>query len=173
MKTARFLRLTGPLILLVSAAMPAWIAMRITGSFHPTAQPSGLAPLALPTECTSGHDPLRDWKAFPEVTASPPRLPPVEEPCPPDNPPVEDSCRIRVYGRVTEGSQRVYCFFDTKDNRWFRLPEGEKDPAAGILLVAGKDEAPSLLDLATGYRYRIGEGPQFDLIRVKTEVPLP
>jgi hypothetical protein len=71
----------------------------------------------------------------------------------------EPPFRIRLVGQVLDGTRVLYCFFDTEDQRWFRMAGGGVDPEAGIRLeTTPGDNQPLVTDLADGRRYILSPG---------------
>jgi hypothetical protein len=83
-----------------------------------------------------------------------------DEPARPEaGPVVKRPFRIRLAGQVRDGTRVLYCFFDTEDQRWFRMAGGGVDPEAGIRLeVAPGSGQPLVTDLADGARYVLMPG---------------
>ena len=125
---------------------------------------SGWHFLSLPVTLVRERDALAGWESLDskkEVS-----LPaPLTDFDSTESEPLRQSFRIQVYGTVDKGTVSVYCFFDTSNNRWFRLPVGGVDPEAGIALFAGdKDEQPVVMDVSSGDCYRMEPG-EHELLR--------
>jgi hypothetical protein len=79
-----------------------------------------------------------------------------------DPPPQDDpeglESRLRLHGYVGEGPERLYCFFDTLGERWFRISAGAVDRDAGIALEVVPSAGLRLVDLESGAHYIIPPG---------------
>jgi hypothetical protein len=62
--------------------------------------------------------------------------------------------RIRLFGYLGENPEVMYCFFDTANNRWVRLLNGQTDEASQISLVDSSSGA-ILMDLSDGNSYSV------------------
>jgi hypothetical protein len=72
----------------------------------------------------------------------------------PERPPIANSFRIRLAGRIRDENEDLYCFFDTGEDRWFRMSEGAVDLRAGVRLeVDSRNGRPVLTNLADGTVY--------------------
>lgn len=127
----------------------------------------GLGWLALPAGTSGRPAAAVDWKTLQRrelfLTESPvARVESVKKgPVPVARPPASEGkpFRIRVHGYLGEGLDKVYLFFDTSKERWFRLMAGEADREAGVALrLSGVAGAVKLVDLDGGREYVLDEG---------------
>ncbi len=118
----------------------------------------GYPSLSLPRTLGVSHDWLAGWEGF-DCEDSPMKesieLSDVVEFIDPDieNPEVSEF-RIQLFGYLGESPEVMYCFFDTDNNRWVRLLNGETDEDSQISLV-DSSTGPIILDLSNGNSYII------------------
>ncbi len=97
----------------------------------------------------------------------------------PDNPetvavPVEvedrpDRFPISVFGYIQEDDERIYCLYDERNGRWFRLPEGEVDEKSQVKAEWDPEAGIACLySLETGVHYRIKPGTR-EMERVEND----
>ena len=118
----------------------------------------GFRSLSLPRTLGVAPDWLAGWEGF-DCTDSPMKelieLPDLSDFVDPDNEnPEVSEFRIRLFGYLGESPEVMYCFFDTDNNRWVRLLNGETDEDSQISLV-DSSVGPILMDLSDGHSYTI------------------
>jgi hypothetical protein len=118
----------------------------------------GYRSLSLPHTLGVSHDWLAGWEGF-DCEDSPveksTELSDMSEFIDPDvrNPEVSEF-RIRLFGYLGESPEVMYCFFDTENDRWVRLLNGETDEDSQISLVDSL-AGPIVLDLSDGNSYTV------------------
>lgn len=146
-----------------SIALSALLLYPGTGGPGEPLPASGVPFLSLPFSLGREPDPLDGWEEFAgHGVVADPRLAPVEEVTMSvaiAGPLEQPDLPVELFGHVNEGDLQVFCFFDRRSSRWFRIAAGGRDSKARVaLLEAGKHGWPLVLDLSTGRRYRMQPG---------------
>jgi hypothetical protein len=125
----------------------------------------GYAWLALPAGDPRNNPWLGEWETLSVVEIHGDPGPVAPPPVPAERPGAVGSAdetrpfRIRLGGQVREGERVLYCFFDTDDQRWFRMAGDGVDTDAAIRLeVNAGDGKPLVTDLLDGSRYLLLAG---------------
>jgi len=118
----------------------------------------GWACLTMPVPAMQRGSALAGWDrlrvpALPEPEAPATDLSPMSRPSVLEEPPEVASERrvFRLHGIVDQGAWELYCFHDTREDRWIRLRPGHPDPASGLLLEVNPGGGGAVLkDAETG-----------------------
>ena len=148
------------LIPLILPVYSLWVKARGQVGFLGGA--SGGMPLSLPIPVAGESTVLAGWddlclpaaeavlsESFPDTPGA---FSPPGDPLPEGS--GDEPFHVEFHGYLDEGNLKVYCFFDTKNNRWFRLSVGQLDDTSGIRLERSSDaDIPFIVNTRNGCRY--------------------
>lgn len=156
------------IVWVLSLGPPAWAFLGMLQRPALTLPPKdGIAVLTLPPPRLPNREPVAAW-ALLDAAVESPSIAVAPEPLRPPGPSAAEllpdagpqglESRLRLHGYVGEGPERLYCFFDTRGDRWFRISAGTVDPDAGISLEVVPSAGLRLVDLESGDHYVIPPG---------------